>query len=118
MKKSGLADSPFFSHANTSPVEVLNNAGENSERTVERNPEQTNERTVFRSETRTTERAHDRTETLPFKRRTKRYSFEFYEDQLFQLKRLKYESELSGKNASLSEFVRHALDLYLQDEQH
>lgn len=59
------------------------------------------ERTVFRSD-------------LPTKRRTKRYSFEFYEDQLLKLKQLKYRAEMSGERIFLSDLVRDALDQYLK----
>lgn len=74
--------------------------------TTERIPERTEIRTHFRSEKRTV--------TLPYKRRTKRYSFEFYEDQLIVLKRLKYEAEMNGERVNLSDFAREALDQYLK----
>ena len=68
------------------------------------------ERTEFRTEM----RSEKRTVTLPYKRRTKRYSFEFYEDQLIVLKRLKYEAEMTGERVNLSDFAREALDEYLK----
>ena len=52
---------------------------------------------------------------LPLKRRTKRYSFEFYEDQLVKLKQLKIQAEMAGESVSLSEMVRLALDAYLRE---
>lgn len=51
--------------------------------------------------------------TLSYKRRTKRYSFEFYEDQIFSIKRLIYEAHLTGENISQSDIVRQALDEFL-----
>jgi hypothetical protein len=68
--------------------------------------ERTEIRTIFRSEKRTV--------GLPVKRRTKRYSFEFYEDQIFRLKLLKRDAEDRGENVSLSDIAREALDRYLQ----
>jgi hypothetical protein len=68
--------------------------------------ERFSERSEFRTENRTVD--------LPLKRRTKRYSFEFYDDQLTQLKRLKMQAEMSGESVSLSEIVRVALDDYLK----
>lgn len=102
MKKSGLADSPFF--AAPEPEHVSTEAN----RTTERNSERSNGRTVIRTE--------KRTDDLPIKRRTRRYSFEFYEDQLTHLKRLKYQAEMDGKVLSLSDLVRQALDMYLQNK--
>ncbi|MEO8391778.1 MAG: hypothetical protein ABI700_02195 [Chloroflexota bacterium] len=98
MKKSGLADSPFFSPTAQEQVQ-----GE-VKRTLERNSE------------RTENRSEKHTEALPTKRRTKRYSFEFYDDQLIKLKHLKYQAEMDGKILSLSDIVRVALDAYLQDK--
>ncbi len=72
------------------------------------------ERIYERTEFRTEMRSENRTVTLPYKRRTKRYSFEFYEDQLIVLKRLKYEAEMTGERVNLSDFAREALDEYLK----
>jgi hypothetical protein len=102
MKKSGLADSPFFSPPASKPIQE----GEN----------RTTERISERTESRTDNRSEKRTDALPTKRRTKRYSFEFYEDQLIKLKHLKYEAEMGGKILTLSDIVRVALDAYLQDK--
>ena len=65
---------------------------------------------------RKTERPELRSSTLPYKRRTKRYSFEFYDDQILAIKRLVYEANLSGENISQSDIVRTAVDEYLQKE--
>lgn len=77
---------------------------EKTERFSERKSERTEKRTVFR------------TGDLPLKRPTKRYSFEFYEDQISKLKQLKVEAEMSGENLSLSEMARQAFDDYLEDK--
>ena len=74
-----------------------------------RSAQQPTERTEIRSE----KRAEFRTEALPIRRRTKRYSFEFYDDQIVRLKRLKREAEDRGENLTLSDMVRAALDEYL-----
>ncbi len=67
------------------------------------------ERSEVRTEIRTNERP------LYEKRRTRRYSFEFYEDQITQLKKLKYEAEMVGERVTLSDLVREALDGYLSE---
>ena len=94
------------------PITVLDNASVPTPSPdilqANRSPERNSERTVFRSE--------NRTVSLPLKRRTKRYSFEFYEDQLMRLKQLKLQTEMSGENVALSEMVRTALDEFLRDK--
>lgn len=81
-------------------------------------PERPEARPDERTETRPDHRPENRTESrtlnLPIKRRTKRHSFEFYEDQLVRLKQLKIQAELAGEALSLSDMVRAALDAYLQ----
>lgn len=109
MKKSGLADSPFFQTSSTSldkGREVFDAAS------TARSNERTNEDANVRTENRSLFRTVD----LPQKRLTKRYSFEFYEDQIIALKQLRVRAELDGRNLNLSQLVRHALDLFL--EQH
>jgi hypothetical protein len=71
-------------------------------------------RTENRSEIRPEIRTEKRTVLIPIKRRTKRYSFEFYEDQLSRIKKIKIETELDGENISQSEIVREALDYYFE----
>lgn len=80
---------------------------------TERNSVRKSERTKKRSEIRTELRTENRT-VLPIKRQTKRYSFEFYVDQLTRLKRLKNRVEDEGANISLSNIVRQAVDDYLK----
>ncbi len=70
-------------------------------------------RTEKRAEFRTEARAEKRTFALPIKRATKRYSFEFYIDQLTRIRQLKIETEMAGEHLSMSEIVRQALDDYL-----
>ncbi len=77
---------------------------------TERNSVRKSERTEKRSEYRT----DIRTDRLPIKRKTKRYSFEFYDDQLTGLKNLKHRVEAAGENITLSEMVRQAVDTYLK----
>jgi hypothetical protein len=85
----------------------------NSEDTLSRTSERSSARTVFRAESRTQNRT---VFPLPYKRRTKRYSFEFYEDQLVKLRQLKIQAEMSGQSLSQSNIVREALDQYLNDK--
>ena len=73
---------------------------------TERNSERAEKRTQFRTE--------NRSPILPIKRKTKRYSFEFYDDQIVRLKRLKHRVESAGESITLSEMARLALDHYLQ----
>lgn len=70
-----------------------------------------------RPEFRTEKRPEMRTTPLPIKRRTKRYSFEFYEDQLVKLKQLKRQAEDRGESLTLSDMARAALDVYLADKE-
>ncbi len=78
--------------------------------------EPTNTTTTERFSVRKSVRSKNRSVGLPIKRRTKRYSFEFYEDQLIKLKQLKITAEMRGEQLSLSEMVRSALDNYLRDK--
>lgn len=74
------------------------------------------ERISERKTVRNSERTENRTLSLPEKRRATRYSFEFYEDQIVKIKRLKYEAEQAGQKVSLSDIARQALDEYLADK--
>lgn len=77
--------------------------------------ERTENRSEDRSETRTEERTEIRTPKLPIKRITKRYSFEFFEDQITRLKQIKYQTEMTGERIAMSVIVREALDEYLRN---
>ncbi len=74
------------------------------------------ERKTERTEFRTENRSEYHSAFFPLKRRSTRYSFEFYEDQIFKLKELKHRAEMSGEKVTLSDIVREALDLYLKDK--
>lgn len=75
------------------------------EKTV-RFSERKSERTEIRSEKRSV--------VLPVRRLSRRYSFEFYDDQITRLKGLKHEAEMRGEKVSLSDMARQALDEYLK----
>ena len=78
-------------------------------------PGRTKKRSEFRSYERPEHRTEKRLVDLPVKRQTKRYSFEFYEDQIHQIKKIKINTELQGKSIAMSEIVRKAVDDYLQN---
>lgn len=73
----------------------------------------------MRTENRTEEHPESRSELhsikLPIKRRTKRYSFEFYDDQIQQIRMIKIRTEMNGESIAMSEIVRQALDKYLNN---
>ena len=75
------------------------------------------DRSEIRTENRTEEHAEIRSElrtvSLPIKRRTKRYSFEFYDDQIQQIRLIKIQTEIDGETIAMSEIVRQAVDQYL-----
>jgi len=75
--------------------------------------QQPNDRTV-----KTTERPNDRTEKRKNERpeqgrRTRRYSYEFFEDQIQAIRRFKAQRELDGERVGYSDIVREAIDLYI-----
>ena len=76
------------------------------------------ERTELRTDNRSEQRSEIRTDRLPVKRLTKRYSFEFYEDQITQLKKIKIKTEIEGNMITMSEIVRIALDEYFATQNH
>ena len=55
-------------------------------------------------------RANART---PVRRQLTRYAFEFYQDQVEELRRLSLEEKMQGEKGSMSEMVREAIDEYL-----
>jgi hypothetical protein len=77
-------------------------------------------RSEMRTENRTEEHPEIRPELrsvkLPIKRRTKRYSFEFYDDQIQQIRLIKIQTEMNGETIAMSEIVRQALDQYLNGD--
>ena len=68
-------------------------------------PNETERNTVRKSE-----RTDIRSVSVPVRRLTKRYSFEFFEDQLIRLRQIKIEAEMKGESIFLSQIVRQALD--------
>jgi hypothetical protein len=70
------------------------------------------ERTDFRSENRSVLSPS----VLSSRRRTIRYSFEFFEDQILKLKNVKHRAEMNGVKVTLSDIAREALDQYLKDK--
>jgi len=80
----------------------------------EKEAERTEPRSEKRTEIRSEYRSEKRTVRFPVKRQTKRYSFEFFEDQISEIKKIKIETELEGENISMSEIVREALDHYFE----
>ncbi|MBK8021295.1 MAG: hypothetical protein IPK19_07630 [Chloroflexi bacterium] len=106
MKKSGLADSPFFQTSlpqSGKGREVFNASP--SERKNERLHDGANVRTENRSETQMF--------NLPPKRMTKRYRFEFYEDQIVQLKQLRAHAALEGVTSTFHRSCATHLILFL-----
>lgn len=99
--------------APTSEPETTVSQSPTKEAQSERNTDRSSERTELRTEV----RSENRSVTLPLKRRTKRYSFEFYEDQIVKLKQLKIQAEMDGESITLSDMARIAMDEYLQDKQ-
>jgi hypothetical protein len=69
----------------------------------------------MRTENRTEEHPELRSIKLPIKRRTKRYGFEFYDDQIQQIRMIKIQTEMKGESIAMSEIVRQALDQYLNN---
>jgi len=50
----------------------------------------------------------------PVRRQLTRYAFEFYQDQVEELRRLSLEEKMQGEKGSMSEMVREAIDGYLK----
>lgn len=99
-KKSGLADSPFF----VSPTVVspkTETPSDANERTPVRTPERSNTRTVERVNARTSER------------KIIRHSFQIYEDQLEQMRKLVAMKAMAGEKLQLADIAKVALDDYL-----
>lgn len=62
-----------------------------------------------------TERTPDRTNArTPVRRQLTRYAFEFYQDQVEDLRRIALEEKMQGGKGSMSEMVREAMDKYLE----
>lgn len=52
----------------------------------------------------------------PVRRQLTRYAFEFYQDQVEDLRRISLEEKLTGEKGSMSEMVREAIDEYLEQK--
>ena len=110
-KRSGQgADTSWVKNDQTIPLSPNINMSEPQE--TERKSVRKSERTEIRSDLNSATSKGK----IPVKRLSRRYSFEFYDDQILKLKQLKYEAGLAGKLLSLSDFVREALDEYLQNK--
>ena len=95
------------------PTETANTR--TAERVNERTLDDLNGRTPERPNERTGERPNaTKTTTQPTQRPIVRHSFQFYRDQLTQLKRLRAQKELQGEPCHLSDLVRQALDDFLK----
>lgn len=116
MKKTGLADSPFFLKP-AQPHAVKEGEAKSPAKT-----ERFSERKSERNSERKSERSHTPPApapvptAIPERRKTTRYSFEFFEDQIVDIKRLKYQAEMEGRKVSLSDFARQAFDTYLKQQ--
>jgi len=127
MKKSGLADSPFFNvipsrTAEVSPTVLPKQAQEVFSQSQTMKPLEDpwkNETTERRSDLSTQGRNDGSTTRLSdgstVRRKTERAAFDLYEDQVNTVRRLRAERELQdGKKISLSDIAREAFDLFLQ----
>ena len=79
-------------------------------------PDRSENRTEERTEIRPQDRSEILPPQLPIKRRTKRYSFEFYDDQIQKIRQLKIQTEMRGETIAMSEIVRMAVDQYLNNQ--
>ncbi len=108
MKKSGLADSPFFR-------DIPPPAPQETQATAPVRPDDRTDERANGGDGRTPVRVFER--GRPQKRLIKRHAFEIYEDQLETLKKRKAEAMLSGQEKSMSEMVRNAIDRFLEKEE-
>lgn len=95
----------------------LKTENSSSSSTLENVPEETQAQRTERFSERKSERPEPVLSPFPHKRRTKRYSFEFYDDQILAIKRLVYEANISGESISQSDIVRAAIDQYLKEQE-
>jgi len=143
MKKSGLADSPFFTSPEpknevvTPPSlkEPENLAVEKNASNIPDSPtpsttatthtqaqnesiqdqKRSNERTFERSNERSIERLNERPPKL--KREKVRHTFDIYKDQLIELQRIQWEKVQAGKKKpKLGKMVSEGIDLYIKQQ--
>lgn len=93
IKKSGLADSPFFTNSPAIKTEAIS---EVNTRTPVRTPERPNARSG--------------------ERKIIRHSFNIYQDQLEALKRMVARKTLQSEATTLSDLVRAALETFLNKQ--
>jgi len=106
-KRSGLADSPFFTAPANRAMQVTPPVAPVSDPVPGVPPV----RGVL--DVRDEPRGLPVPPVRPAKRIRRRHPFDFYEDQLERLKELKTRAMRRGEEASMSRMVREALDAYL-----
>ena len=143
MKKSGLADSPFFAplvktvatppsltdpdvpakenNTNNQPQSATPTKTEDVLSDTQNENNQDQKRTNVLSDVRTDERPNDgtneRTAAKP-KRQKIRHAFDIYQDQLFALQMKQLEAVQRGKRKpKLGKMVQDAIDLYLKQSE-
>jgi hypothetical protein len=125
MKKSGLADSPFFTPP-TPPSVVAVQPGTQADVFIASGTDkkklssnvQTFKRTNERMNERTFERTHERSNVQkPAKRQIKRESFDVYEDQVQAIEELQLRRRRErGKHVTKGEVIRDLLDEILSQK--
>ena len=137
MKKSGLADSPFFvsiepkNQVTTTPSvqEPGKSLIEKNESTIPHSPtlekidttklqaQNENNQDQKRSNDRTTERSNERFNERPFKQKREkiRHTFDIYKDQLISLQMIQLEKVQAGKRKpKLGRMVADGIDLFIK----
>jgi hypothetical protein len=61
-------------------------------------------------------REYERTPSSQKRRKLIRHPFEFFEDQVEELRQLSLQAQLRGEKTSMSEMVREAIDTYLKEK--
>jgi hypothetical protein len=113
--KSSLENMPAIQKPHTSQEEVESHTPPLRNRHEEEAHKPTLEETV-RPYGSTPVREYDRTPPTQNRRKLIRHPFEFFEDQVEELRKLSLQAKLSGKNTSMSEIVRAAIDSYLGEK--
>ncbi len=96
-----LEASAFFAHKKPQ-TEVVKRKPENSPPSHNEEVHEKNVSTPVRTNART-----------PVRRVITRYAFEFYQDQIENLRKMSLEEKQRGEKGSMSEMVRKAVDMYL-----
>jgi hypothetical protein len=123
MKKSGLADSPFFTHPSTQQGEVFNGQSstppksisqpaQNSVQLNNRSNAQLNENTIVQTHNRSTEQTNERSDEQDLRSIT-RASFDVYEDQVEKMEVLLIKRKKTLKRrVTKGEVMREIIDFY------